>query len=249
MAGLQKIDAVILCGGMGSRLRPKIGETQKAMAQFENEPFLNFILSYLKEQGFRRVILCTGYKAEMVEEYYRRNNFGLKIEFSREVQPLGTGGAIKNARKLIRSDPFFVLNGDCYCALDYKKFLKFHEEKKALASIALSELEDRADFGSIELDEKSKIVSFREKSKQEVKKIATGETVYVNAGIYAFSKNIFRLMPDHEVLSLERAFFQMLTGKAFYGYPCGKVFIDIGTPSRFAQAQLQFRKVVHDFFI
>src|SRR3989338_5545846 len=132
---ITEVDALILCGGLGTRLKGVVKDVPKVMAQVDGVPFLNLIISYLKKQGIKRVILATGYKAADVEKYFRENNQGIVIDFSREAEPLGTGGAVKNAGPIITSDPFFVLNGDSFCACDLKKFLKFHTTKKADASL------------------------------------------------------------------------------------------------------------------
>jgi len=96
-------DCVILCGGLGERLRGIIGEAPKVMAQINGRPFLDFILDYLKDQQVQRVILCTGYKADVIENYYRRRDCGLTVDFSRENEPLGTGGALRHAADHVQS--------------------------------------------------------------------------------------------------------------------------------------------------
>ena len=122
---LDKYDCLILCGGMGTRLRSVDAHTPKVMMSFEERPFLDILVHHLKVQGFRRIILATGFKSDWIEKYYQVNDPGVVIEYSRETEPLGTGGAIKNARELIQSDPFFVLNGDCYCDVFFDDFLDF----------------------------------------------------------------------------------------------------------------------------
>src|SRR3989338_4143642 len=134
---LNSIDVLILCGGLGTRLRSVIGESPKPMAEFDHEPFLNVLLKDLREQRFQRIILCAGYKGDVIEEYYRGHDLGLEIIVSQELSPLGTGGAIQNVRHLIQSKTFLVLNGDSFCHLDYAEFLKFHDQKKAVASMEI----------------------------------------------------------------------------------------------------------------
>src|SRR3989338_10010306 len=105
------IDAVILCGGLGTRLRSVIGESPKPMAEFGHEPFLNIILKDLRDQGFQMAILCAGYKGDRIAEYYRQHDMGLETIVSIEPRPLGTGGAIQYAKAWIGSEPVLVLNG------------------------------------------------------------------------------------------------------------------------------------------
>lgn len=235
----EHIDVVILCGGRGERLRARIGETQKTMAGVGAEPFLNILLKYLRQQGFRRVILGTGYQAAQVEDYYRRNPLGLEISFCREENPLGTGGAVKKAGRLTASDPFLALNGDCFCRLDYEDLLRFYAEKNARAVLTVSEVTDASDFGSITLDAEARIVRFDEKADSPKGPLPAAKT-FVNSGIYCFSRSVLDLMPPQEAFSIEKEFFpglaRSLKGQ-FYGYRTREPFLDIGTPQRYQQAQ------------
>jgi len=126
MKQLQNTDVLILCGGLGKRLRTEVGDSQKVMARINDRPFLDILLEYLKFQGFKRCILCVGYKADLVEQYYSGHSQGFEIAFSKEEEPLGTGGAIKNAREFVHSDQFFALNGDVFCAINYQEVMDFH---------------------------------------------------------------------------------------------------------------------------
>lgn len=236
---LGEIDVVVLCGGLGKRIRSEIGEQQKTMAQVHGRPFLDVLLKYLSLQGFRRIVLCTGYKGQDIKEYYKQNDWGLSILFSEEQEPLGTGGAIKNTVGLVQSDPFIALNGDCFCELDYQEFIEFYNEKKARASIVVAPKEDRSDFGSIVLDDSDKIVSFQEKISLE--KTASN---LANVGIYCFSKTIFSLMPKKKCFSIERDFFPKILDQKFFGFKVCQEFIDIGTPERYQEAQKKLRKVI-----
>ncbi len=228
-------DCVILCGGLGTRLRDVIGEVPKVMAQVGGRPFLDLIIEYLKDQGAERIILCTGYKAEVVEEYYRGHDFGLTIDFSKEDEPLGTGGAIKNAREIILSDSFFVFNGDSFLPVDLRAFLDFHKKNEALASILVSQVGKISDFGSIEIDKAGRIISFQEKIEGADKKM-------VNAGIYCFDKSIFQHMPGDQKFMLENDLFPSLVGNQFYGHYVDEEFIDIGTPERYQSVRKNFKK-------
>lgn len=227
-------DAVILCGGQGRRLKSVVADTQKVMAEINGRPFLDILLDHIQKQGVGRVILCTGYQGEALERYYRQENRGLTIEFSREQNPLGTGGALKNARYFINSDPFFVLNGDSFCAIDLNAFLDFHKSKLARGTIAVSRAAQTGDYGSITLDESDGITGFREKQTADVLR-------YVNAGIYCLNEDVFSLMPDEQTFSLEYDFFPALTGKGFYGFCVDAPFYDIGTPQRYAEAQKKLK--------
>lgn len=227
---LSKTDAVILCGGLGKRLQPVVSTTSKVMADVSGRPFLDILIAHLKKQGIRRVILCTGHKAEQVEDYYRKNSQGLTFEFSRESDPLGTGGALKNAWYFIESDQFLVFNGDSFCAVDLNALLDFHQSKLARASVVISRAQDVSAFGNIFLDEDVKIVKFQEKDP------ARGGHG-VNAGVYCFNEDVFLFMPDAKRFSLEHDVFPALVGKGFYGFYVDQEFYDIGTPERYAAAR------------
>ena len=227
---IHKIDAVVLCGGMGKRLRSVIGVKQKTFADLNGKPFLDIILSFLKKQGVRRVILLTGYAAEEIESYYKNNSFGLTISFSREKSPLGTGGAVKNATGLIKSDPFFLLNGDSFCPVDFKALLEFHRVNKSAATIVVSAVKDSRDYGGVLLDLQNRIMAFVEKQPDTKLK-------NVNAGIYCLSRQVLNLMPKKKKHSIEYDLFPKLIDKNFFGFKTKKKFYDIGTPDRFYLAQ------------
>ncbi len=227
---LNKTDAVILCGGFGKRLKPVVSKTSKVMANVSGRPFLDILIAHLKNQGIQRVILCTGHKAEQVENYYRENPQGLTFEFSRESDPLGTGGALKNAWYFIESDPFMVFNGDSFCAVDLNALLDFHQSKLARASVVISRAQDVSAFGNIFLDDDVKIVKFQEKDP-----VQGGHGV--NAGVYCFNEDVFLFMPDAKRFSLEHDVFPALVGKGFYGFYADQEFYDIGTPERYEAAR------------
>ncbi|HQP10203.1 MAG TPA: nucleotidyltransferase family protein [Candidatus Omnitrophota bacterium] len=228
-------DCVILCGGLGTRLRTAVKDVPKVMAQVNGRPFLDLIIEHLKGQGVDRIVLCTGYQADLVESYYREHYFGLTIDFSRENQPLGTGGALKNAHPVIFSDPFLVFNGDSFLPVDLEAFLDFHQKNDALVSILASPAGQSADFGTLEIDRSGQVISFREK-------IQEAKEPLVNAGIYCFDGTIFEYMPEEERFSLENDFFPSLIGEKFYGYRTDKKFMDIGTPERYQAAKDVFKK-------
>ena len=235
-ADLSKIDVAILCGGLGTRFRATIGEKQKTMAEINGQPFLDILLQYLAQQGLRRVILCTGFHSQAIADYYGMGKFGLEIILSPENEPLGTGGAIKNAQRHIHSDPFFVLNGDCFCEMNYADFLASHFRNHAQVSLVLAQVKDPKDFGSIATDASGRILGFQEKT-------AVNISGAINAGVYCFPKDVFSWMPDQKKFMLEKEFFPMQLNKRFFAHTVSGKFIDIGTPARFEEAQQLLRKV------
>lgn len=232
------VDVLILCGGLGTRLRTVIGEHQKVMADAGGRPFLDVILEDLIRQGVKRVVLCTGFDAESVENYYRRKSIGLEIVFSREKKPLGTGGAVNNARPLIKSKDFFVMNGDCFCDIDLAGMYASHKKRKKVATIAVKGIprqNEKKDYGGVTVDKEGKIVSFKEKE-------ASSSAQYVNAGVYCFHHEIFDYIPEHAVFSMEYDLFPSLVEMGIAAFIIEKPFYDIGTPERFAAAKERFGK-------
>ena len=188
--------------------------------------------------GFRRFILGLGYQAEVFKKYYRDfKSKDLEFEFCEEKTPLGTGGAVKKAKKLIRSRSFLVLNGDSFCRFEPLDFLRFHKMKKAVVSILLRKVSSGADYGMVKLDKTSRIIDFNEKNSQ-----SQSRKCFINAGIYVFDKKAFGLMPRQEAFSLERDFFPKLSGTNCFGYTRSGFFIDIGTPERYLVAKKYFLK-------
>lgn len=225
--------AVILCGGLGTRLRSIIDNLPKPMASIAGRPFLEYLILQLKRQGFRDILLCTGYLGEKVREYFSDGkNWGVNILYSHEPEPLGTGGALKLAQKLIYGDDFLLMNGDSFLDVDFNKLINYHLKNKALATIALVEVENPARYGVVEIDETGKIKNFVEKTKSSRSKL-------INGGVYMFNRKVFNYIPEGKV-SLEKEVFPQLIGKGFYGMPIKGFFIDIGIPEDYKWLQENF---------
>ena len=171
--------AIILAGGRGKRLRPITDYVPKPLVPLNNIPIIEWQIKYLKKFGVDEIIICTGYKTEMIQHFLSmKNSLGIKIKFSVEKTPLGTGGAIKQAGKLIKDKSFFVINGDTITNIDLKKLLK------KLYAIAAIEL--RTKFGIMETKD-DKVTMFREK--KEV------SDVWMNAGIYHLENKVLKDLP------------------------------------------------------
>ena len=171
--------AIILAGGRGKRLRPITDYIPKPLVCIKNIPIIEWQIKYLKKYGVNEVIICTGYKTKMIENYLSMKNTGLKIKFSIEKSPLGTGGAIKKAGRMINDKSFFVINGDTITNIDLAKLAK---QPNSIASIEL-----RTKFGTLETNG-NKISKFREK-----KEISD---LWMNAGIYYLQKEILKDLPN-----------------------------------------------------
>ena len=240
MLAVDSIDVVILCGGLGKRLRSVMVDCPKAMVKIDGHPFLDILIGYLAQCGFQRFILCSGYKREFIKKYYQRKKNRLQIKFSEEEEPLGTGGAIKKAQPLIHSNPFLVVNGDSFCQFDALKFLEFHKEKGAVISMAVTESKKSDDYGNVILDGSNQIISFSENLNAE-------DSQFINAGVYLFQHEVFSLMPWINTFSLEQDFFPKIVGSAFYGYIIKGPLIDIGTSERYQKAKEYLKNDVEKF--
>lgn len=229
------IDVLILCGGRGQRLRRVVNDRPKPMADFGGRPFLSMLVEYAASFGFRRFILCTGYLSAVIEEYYKKKTKGLEVIVCREKEPLGTGGAVKGARRLIHSSPFLVLNGDSFTPIDLLKFLKFHLSKKALVSLVLAKNRMRRDSGKVRLDANQRVVNFKEKK-------ASGRNTFDNAGMYFMDRAIFSTMKGKKRFSVEYDLFPKLAKKDFFGFRQRGRLIDFGTPRAYKEAGRIFAK-------
>jgi len=223
-------DVVILAGGLGKRLKSVTGGMQKVLAQIDGKPFISLLIDYIAAQGARRFILCTGHDADSVEAALMNAHPNLSILFSREDEPLGTGGAIKKGSFLVESDVFLALNGDCFCVIDYMRLIDFHRHHKSQATIAITKMDDARDYGTIEIDAHQHIVAFKEKQ-------PILQQAFINTGTYCLDKNVFSLVDTPEKFSIEYDFFPHLVEKIFYGLEVDNQFIDIGTPERYAWAR------------
>lgn len=238
---IRNIDVFILCGGKGKRLKKISGNIPKPMIHIGKRPFLTILIDYLRRFGFKRFILGIGYKAHFIKKYYKEHKIpGIEIVFSQENRPLGTGGAVKRAKRFIKSSIFLVLNGDSFSEFNAENFIKFYQQKKAKVLILLKKVKNNRDFGGITTDRNSKITGFSEKN-------SNLRSNYINAGVYLFSKNIFSKMSESGKFSLEYDFFPRLIGKGFYGYRHGGFFIDIGTADRYFSAKKYFSRKSQEF--
>jgi len=173
------LKAIILAGGRGKRLRPITDYVPKPLISIKNIPIIEWQIKYLKKFGISEVIICSGYKTEMIENYLKNKKLGIKITFSIENKPLGTGGAIKKAGKKIKDKSFIVINGDIITNIDLKKLMK---KENSIASIQL-----KTNFGILQTD-KDKIIKFDEK--KEIKNL------WMNAGIYHLNKESIKELPN-----------------------------------------------------
>jgi len=243
---IKDIDAIILCGGLGKRLRPIISDKQKVLINIGNKAFIDILIDNLLLYGFKDIILCVGYKKEQVIDHFKNNsNYqNCNIMFSEENKPLGTGGALKNAISLIKSNHFIVMNGDSISNINFREFFEYHKNKNALLSMAIVKSKTVQDYGSVTLDNISRITSFNEKINLDQKILdkefltkdkGLDKEFLINAGIYLMRKDIFSYMSEKNNFSLEYELFPNIVNKKCYGFVIDQ-FIDIGTPDRYEKA-------------
>jgi len=224
---IQEIQTLILVGGLGTRLRSVVQDVPKPMAPIQGKPFLDYLVRYLKKQGIGKIAFLTGYKPEVVSNYFgdgaRR---GLQIQYSVEDSPLGTGGAIAKAMRAIPAKKYLVMNGDSFFNFDLSRFL---QKMRKPVAIALKKMDNVDRYGAVETSNGT-VVEFREKT-------GKAEPGLINSGVYYLSPEILSYCTQ-EAFSLEKDLFPQLTAKGLIsGIESDGEFIDIGLPESFHAAQ------------
>ncbi len=224
-------EAIILAGGMGTRLKDIVKDMPKPMASVNGKPFLYHLMSNLKRQGINHFILSVGYKNQVIKDYFGYEFEGAKISYAVEDTPLGTGGAIKLASTFVYDENFWVINGDTFVGLELNKFYVKTTLKNI--SLALVEMENFDRYGIVETDDK-KIISFKEKE--------YSEKGFINSGIYLMSKDFINTyLPNHKKFSFEKDILEKLVDNIEIGfYKTNSSFIDIGIPEDYYKSQFMF---------
>lgn len=230
MKHVDNITALILAGGLGTRLCSVVSDRPKVLAPVNGRPFLSYLLDQLVSAGFRDVILCTGYKGEMIMETFGDRYKDLTIRYSQEPEPLGTGGALRYALPMIDRENILAMNGDSFVDTDLRKYLNWHFQNSIQASLLLTHVHDISRYGRVEVNKKGFITRFSEKSKY----MGPG---WINAGVYIFKKDFLEIIPPDKFFSLEKQFFPELAGGKLYGYLCREELLDIGTPESYTRAK------------
>jgi mannose-1-phosphate guanylyltransferase len=228
------IEAILLVGGQGTRLRPLTIGTPKPLLPTAGVPFLAHQLARAAAAGITRVVLATAYRAEMFAEQFGDGSaFGLQLECVQEEVPLGTGGGIRNAAAGLRSgpdDPVVVLNGDILSGHDLGAQLELHAKEDAAVTLHLVEVPDPARFGCVPTDSGGRVTAFLEKTPRPL-------TNRINAGCYVFRRRVIDEIPAGQVISVERVTFPALigAGQVVMGYPDTAYWLDVGTPEAYVR--------------
>ena len=223
--------AVLLVGGMGTRLRTVLPSTPKPLAALGEASFLHLLLRQLYIQGIHRVIMCTGYLADQIEcEFGDGRDWDLSINYSRESQPMGTGGAVKLAQEYLgEAGEILVMNGDSFTEVDFAELIQFHRAKRGLISLAAAKVDNASRYGTLRLDSNCRVLAFLEKSESDAPGL-------INAGVYVFDRAVLDHIPEG-TWSLERDVFPRMIEHGIYALARTGVFIDIGTPEDYVRAQ------------
>ncbi len=227
--------AVLLVGGEGTRLRPLTYTTPKALLPIGNVAFLERQLAWLASHGIEEVVLSMGYLPEPFRAHFKDDRFdNVKLRYAVEESPLGTAGGIRFAAAGIK-ERFVVCNGDVLTTLDLSAMIKFHDARKAKASIYLCEVDDPSAFGVVPTREDGEVVGFIEKPPRE-----QAPTNWINAGVYVLEPSVLEGIPDRVNVSIERETFPKMveSRKALYGFHWPGYWLDIGSPEKYLQANL-----------
>jgi D-glycero-alpha-D-manno-heptose 1-phosphate guanylyltransferase len=222
------MEAVILAGGAGVRLREVVRDLPKPMAPVGDRPFLGYLIDQLVHWDIRDIVLATGYKSEAVEAHFGDgSSYGAKIRYSVEARPMGTGGALRDALRMVRGDHFFLLNGDSFLDADLAELAEYHRGHGGVGTIALVERPDTSRYGRVSLDGQGRILSMREKG--------IGGPGPINGGVHVWDRGISeRIGPG--TVSLENDVVPGLLPLGVFGKIVHGYFVDIGIPEDYETA-------------
>jgi mannose-1-phosphate guanylyltransferase len=238
--------AILLVGGFGTRLMPLTKNTPKPMLTVAGIPVTEHQLNMAKAAGITHIVLATSYLSELFTPYFGDGSkWGMKIEYAVEETPLGTGGAIRNAAKLIdSSESIVILNGDVLSSHNLAEQIRQHEQHNADVTLHLTQVEDARAYGCVPTDSNGRVSAFLEKMENPV-------TNQINAGCYVFNPRVLESIPFDTVVSIERETFPLLVknGAVVYGYVENSYWVDIGTPHALMTASAEIVKRDGDFLI
>ena len=228
------VTAAILAGGLGTRLRSVVTDRPKVLAPVCGRPYLTYLLDQLAAASVREVVLLTGHRAEQVRDALGDIHAGLRLIYSAEPAPLGTGGALRHALPHLSAPTIVLLNGDSYCDVDLEAFARFHRAASAGVSLVLVRVPDATRFGLVRVGRSGRVLRFDEKGTSQ----GPG---WVSAGVYLIDRVLVAEVPPRP-LSLERDLLpQWVAERRVRGFRCDGRFLDIGTPQSYALAEQFFQ--------
>jgi len=196
ITSLEQVTAVILAGGLGTRLRAVVSDRPKALAGIGEKPFLAYLLDHLSSCGLRSVVLCTGFLGEQIRQVFGDRYGDLELFYSQESSPLGTAGALRLALPLVKSGSALIFNGDSFCDANLRNFWEQHAKKDADASMLLVEMPDPRRFGRVVVDADGRVLRFDEKNNH-------GAPGWINAGIYLIKRRMLQKIAEDRAVSLQ----------------------------------------------
>lgn len=238
------MEVFILAGGKGTRLSSIVNDRPKPMADIGGKPFLEHLLNHYKNKQVNHFIISIGYKKELIRNHFGSNFHGIPISYAEENTPLGTGGAILNAKNFLKTDnPFLILNGDTFFDISVTKFVKFHYNSQALVSIALLRALEENRYGGVKINNKNRVVPESD-LKAKLNDLANG-------GIYILSPKIIEEFSDIKTpFSLEGSLFPALFKKKIpiYGIDLTSRFIDIGMPADYKWCRENYKEIFYEMY-
>ena len=229
------MEAIVLAGGLGTRLRSCINDIPKPMAQVNGKPFLFYLLNYLKHQNIDRVILSVGYKHKIISDYFGDTFLDMSLIYSVENTPLGTGGAISLALKKCNDKNIFILNGDTYFPVSFSKLKEKQNQIGAEITIALKQMKNADRYGIVSMGKNSVITSFSEK--------INSKNILINGGVSILNKEKFEKRTFTEKFSFEKEYLEKIVKqKCIIGISFDSYFLDIGVPESYMKAQIDFKQ-------
>jgi mannose-1-phosphate guanylyltransferase len=224
------VQAVILVGGEGTRLRPLTATVPKPVVPLVDRPFIVYMLEWLRRYGVDDVIMSCGFLATSVRNVLGDGSqLGIRLRFVEEPEPRGTAGALKYAEELL-DERFLMLNGDVLTDIDLGAVLEQHERTGAVGTLALVPVDDPTAYGLVRLNEDRSVNEFVEKPKAD-----EIDTNLISAGAYVLERSVLDLIPPDRNVSIEREIWPRLVGQGLYGFPAQAYWLDIGTPERYLQ--------------
>lgn len=223
------MEAIVLAGGLGTRLRSVVADLPKPMAPVAGRPFLAWLLDELDRAGFTKAILAVGYKHKSIREYFGDRHGQIELLYSIETEPLGTGGALKQALAMATAARVFVINGDTHVALDYPAMEQAHEKVGARLTMAACAVPDVGRFGAMDIDSRNHVAGFFEKGRS-----GPG---HINAGVYLMARDLLANNGLPDKFSFENDFLlPNLVAIKPLAFPTEGAFLDIGVPEDYARA-------------
>ncbi len=233
------MQAIVLAGGMGRQIKSDLGNAPKPMAVVNGRPFLEFVLLFLRKNGFENIIISTGYMKPVIESYFGNGKeWKLKIKYTDEDFLRGTAGSVKLAEDMIEGEQFLVVNSDTFHDIPVYELIKAHLTYGGFVTMALKETSSPEKYGAVELLENKQVSRFLGRGHKDYARL-------VNTGIYIFNKEALKLIQPNENISLEKDIFPLLSklGK-LYGYVCDGYFLDIEVPENYELIKKKLKELI-----